>query len=85
MSQTKKRKAKSPTPPVDPPVGPSISATTPGGSRVGITTEDVLRNTGAFLEILKNVSDASQIVGPLEAVCRVLKITADTVIVHGYI
>ena len=87
MSQTnklKKRKDKSPTPSVDPSVGASTSATTPEDSRGGITTEDVLQNTSTLLEILKCVSDASQILGPLKAVCGVLKIATDTAIVRSY-
>jgi len=86
MSQTnklKKRKDKSPTPPVDPSVGASTSATTPGDSRAGITTEDVLQNTSTLLEVLKSVSDAAEILGPLKAVCGVLKIAVDAAIVHN--
>jgi hypothetical protein len=86
MSQTdklKKRKDKSPTP-VDSSVGASTSATTPGDSR-GITTEDVLQNTSTLLEVLKSVSDAAQILGPLKAVCGVLKIVVDAAIVRNYI
>jgi hypothetical protein len=81
----KKRKAKSPTPPVDPAVSASTSATTAEGSRSGITTEDVLQNASTLLEVLKSVSDAAQILGPLKAVCGVLKIAADTAIVRNYI
>ena len=88
MSQTnklKKRKAKSPTPPVYPSVGASTSATTPGDSGGGITTQDVLENTSTLLEVLKSVSDAAQILGPLKAVCGVLKIAVDAAIVRNYI
>ena len=88
MSQTnklKKRKAKSPTPPVDPSGGASTSATASGDSRGEITTEDVLHNTSTLLEVLKSVSDAAQILGPLKAVCGVLKIAVDTAIVRNYI
>jgi hypothetical protein len=88
MSQThklKKRKDKSPPPPVDPSVGASTSATTAGDSRSGITTEDVLRNTSTLLEVLKSVSDAAQILGPLKVVCGVLKIAVDAAIVRNYI
>ena len=88
MSQTnklKKRKDKSPTPPVDPSIRASTSATTPGNSKGGITTEDVLQNTSTLLEVLKSVSDAAQILGPLKAVCGVLKIAVDAAIVRNYI
>jgi hypothetical protein len=82
----KKRKAKSPSPTVDPSVGASTStATTSSASRRGITTEDVLQNTSTLLEILKSVSDAAQILGPLKAVCGVLKIATDTAIVRNSI
>jgi hypothetical protein len=77
--------AKLPSLPVDPAAGASTSATTPEASRGRITTEDVLQNTSTLLEILKCVSDASQILGPLKAVCGVLKIAADTAIVRNYI
>ena len=88
MSQTnklKKRKAKSPTPPVGPSGGASTSATASGDSRSGITTEDVLYNTSTLLEVLKSVGEAAQILGPLKAVCGVLKIAVDTAIVRNYI
>jgi hypothetical protein len=88
MSQTnklKKRKDKPPTPPVDLSVGASTSATTPGDSRSGITTEDVLQNTSTLLEVLESVSDAAQILGPLKAVCGVLKIAVDAAIVRNSI
>jgi hypothetical protein len=78
-NKLKKRKAKSPTPPVNPSVGASTPTT---DSRDRITTEDVLRNTSTLLEVLKSVSDATQILGPLKAVCGVLKIAADTAIVR---
>ena len=84
-NKLKKRKAKLPTPPVDPTVGASTSTTTPEASRGGITTEDVLNNTSTLLEILKCVSDAAQILGPLKAVCGVLKIATDTAIVRSYV
>jgi hypothetical protein len=86
MSQTnklKKRKAKSPTPPVDPSVSASTSATALGDPKGGITTDTVLHNTSALLEVLKSVSDAAQILGPLKAVCGVLKIAVDTAIVRN--
>jgi hypothetical protein len=88
MNQTnklRKRKAKSPTPPVDPSVGASTSATTPGDLRSGITTEDVLQNTSTLLEVLKSVTDAAQILGPLKAVCGVLKIAVDAAMVRNSI
>ena len=84
MSQAnklKKRKAKETTPPVDPIVSASTSATSAGPSRDAITTEDVLRNTSTFLEVLKSVCDASQILGPLKAICGLLKIATDTAVV----
>ena len=83
-NKLKKRKAKSPTPPVDPPVGASTSTNPVGDSRSGITTEDVLQNTSTLLEVLKSVSDAAQILGPLKAVCGVLKIAVDAAIVRNY-
>ena len=88
MSQTnklKKRKDKSPTPPVDSSISASTSATTPGDSRGGITTQDVLENTSTLLEVLKSVCDAAQILGPLKAVCGVLKIAVDAAIVRNWI
>jgi hypothetical protein len=82
-TKLKKRKAKSLSPPVDPALGASTSTMTPGASRGGITTEDVLQNTSTLLEILKCVTDATQILGPLKAVCGVLKIATDTAIVRS--
>ncbi len=76
---------KSPMPPVDASGGASTSATASGDPRCGITTEDVLQNTGTLLEILKCVSETSEILGPLKAVCGVLKIAVDTAIVRNYI
>jgi hypothetical protein len=81
-NKLKKLKAKSPSPPVDSSVGAS---TTPKDSKGGITTDDVLRNTSTLLEVLKSVSDAAQILGPLKAICGVLKIAADTAIVRSCI
>jgi hypothetical protein len=42
----------------------------------------MLQNTSTLLEILKSVSDAAEILGPLKAVCGVLKIAVDTAIVR---
>jgi hypothetical protein len=84
-NKLKKRKDKSPSPPVDPAVGISTSATTPGGSRGGITTEDVLQNASTLLEVLNSVNVTAQILGPLKAVFRVLKIATDTAIVRSCI
>jgi hypothetical protein len=52
-----------------------------GPSSDAITTKDVLRNTSTFLEGLKNVCEASEILGPLKAICGVLKIATDTAVV----
>jgi hypothetical protein len=82
-NKLKKRKDKSPTPPVDLSISASTSATTLRNSRGGITTEDVLQNTSTLLEVLKSVSDAAEILGPLKAVCGVLKIAVDAAIVHN--
>jgi hypothetical protein len=82
-NKLKKRKAKSPSPVIDPAPGAFTSTTTPEASRDGITTESVLQNTSSLLEILKCVSDAAQILGPLKAVCGVLKIATDTAIVRN--
>jgi hypothetical protein len=84
-NKLKKRKDKSHSPPVDPAVSVSTSATTPGGSRGGITTEDVLQNASTLLEVLKSVNVTAQILGPLKAVFRVLKTAADTAIVRSCI
>jgi hypothetical protein len=84
-AKLKKRKAKSSTPPVDSSVGASTSATTLEGSRGGITTENVLQNASTLLGVLTSVGDAAQILGPLKAVCGVLKIVADTAIVRSYV
>jgi len=80
-NKLKKRKAKSPSPVINPAVGASTS--TPETSRDGITTEIVLQNTSSLLEILKCVSDAAGFLGPLKAVCGVLKIATDTAIVRS--
>jgi hypothetical protein len=82
-NKLKKRKAKSPSPPIDPAVGASTSTATPEASTSGINTESVLQNTSSLLEVLKCVSDAAQILGPLKAVCGVLKIATDTAIVRS--
>lgn len=42
---------------------------------------DVFQNTSTFLEILKNVGDVSQVLGPLKAICGVLKVVTDTAVV----
>ena len=66
LSKLWKRKAKEATLPVDAAVGASTSATISAGpSSDAITTKDVLRNTSTFLEALKNVCEASEILGPV--------------------
>jgi len=80
-NKLKKRKAKETTPPVDPAVGASTSATSAGPSKDAITTKDVLRNTSTFLEVLKTVSEASEILKPLKIICGVLQIATDTAVV----
>ena len=82
LSKLWKRKAKEATLPVDAAVGASTSATISAGpSSDAITTKDVLRNTSTFLEALKNVCEASEILGPLRAICGVLKMATDTAVV----
>ena len=78
-NKLRKRKG---TPPINPAVGASVSATSAGPSSDAITTKDVLRNTSTLLEALKNVCEASEILGPLKAICGVLKMATDTAVVR---
>lgn len=78
------RKARETTP-VDDSL-PDASTSTPNTAPMNdkMTKMDILQNTSAFLEVLKNVGDASQVLGPLKAICGVLKIATDTAVVRQF-
>lgn len=83
-NKLKKHKARETTPPDDPAGGAPTSSATAGAVNDKLTTIDVLQNTSTFLEILKSVGDAAQVLGPLKAICGVLKIATDTAVVRQF-
>lgn len=80
-NKIKKRKARESSPSNNPVPGASSSTVNASSEIDRFTKMDVFQNTSTFLEILKNVGDVSQVLGPLKAICGVLKVVTDTAVV----
>ena len=71
-------KPKHPTAPVDS-ASTSTIATEPANDN--FTKIDAIQNAGTLFEVLQSVSEASDLLSPLKAVCGVLKIVTDKALV----
>jgi hypothetical protein len=62
--------------------GVGVSASSPSAGTGG-GTAIALQNISTTLDILRSVGDASGILGPMKAVCGVLKVVVDTGVVSS--
>src|SRR5271170_6030063 len=60
-----------------PAVGGSTSATATKPANDNLTKIDAIHNVGTLFEVLRSVSEASDLLSPLKAICGVLKIATD--------
>jgi hypothetical protein len=63
--------------PDTPVVGASTSTTPTEPANDNITIIDAIHNANTLFEVLRSVSEASDLLSPLKAVCGILKIATD--------
>src|SRR5271170_6218668 len=84
MSQLRRLKEKwstKPKHPAAPVISASTSTTATEPANDNFTKIDAIQNAGKLFEVLESVSEASDLLSPLKAVCGVLKIVTDMALV----
>jgi hypothetical protein len=75
----KKKSTETQSPTTAPVVGASTSTTEPTNDN--FTRIDAIQNAGKLFEVLESVSEASDLLSPLKAICGVLRIATDMALV----
>ena len=77
----KKKKSTESQHPTAAPIG---GASTSSTANDNFTKIDAIQNAGKLFEVLESVSEASDLLSPLKAVCGVLKIATDMAVVGNF-